>query len=1054
MIVDNHLKTIAPTTTTKTPAPAAAATAAKTSTTATEPPGSRIADTAAVATVGLNLLKGALDNTSGDSVYSSDNAEPNSAVERPQGITTFVDGEDTLQDLAIATTSAVSRGLGLGQHQRSTDSVEQIMGRPTFLANVTWSTTHTIGQTLAAYTLPRDILNASTIKTCKAQYNQYMKADIVLRIEASPVQFQAGRLWICFEPYATERGSRAVWSYQQQYTALHGIAYDPCKPNPVELRIPFASILGAWDMPMGQYGLGVVYLFVMSPLNSASTTSTVTVSIQGWFENVALSVPTQTAMATTPFGRRAAELTHGEPMSFQSSEQGLAQSHKFSTTLSRIGRIATALGNFPLLSSVATPVAHFANMASSFAAYFGFSKPADVSAPTKIIQHNRSAWTNSDGPLPLVVLGDSTQNAVDQTDRYFPNPIDEMDISYICSNPVITNQWSWATSATVGQLITVLPVHPGLCNILSNAGTYTFDTFVPTPMAYVASMFKYWAGSIKFRMEAVSTPFHAGRLMICYVPDYDPLAAAISINDVGNNYSVLWDITDSSQIEFEVPYMANTPYLDVYLDDAAFTNLKGTETGLVPRNRIRKIQNGAIVVFVLNQLVTPSSAASTISIINWVGGGQDLTFAEPAIGAFKPATGNSVRIDYTGKWYDGTDMTAVPSSVVPTLRDDPMEELVDRLNELKVSEDDFGFESHDEVDCPLRFQSAARGLVSRGPDQRAGTTAQVQPYANFIPPKYLDPVERAKMSFGEPITNLRKLTRRLTPAYALYPQNVTTAGAWGANATPPSGQHVLCFDPDYFGTPDGQDDPAIYNKQIAPVVPGQTNWLTELDSALSYISYLYAFSRGSRVYGVSARPNDKINGAPFAKLSDEINMRGDAATFDMRLSHIIEEDTPPRQPWFRPDDNLLGYNYANTTAGSLSGQNYSYGMNSYLLPNHAVEKSGEAGCGLVVQVPPTSKYPIKLITTSSATEANYVANNKYTAPRARRFLELRYRPFANSQSGTTSNFEQDIWPFPMTIFEAAADDHSFGGLVPPPPITRVKYNVIIPNYATGSKASL
>jgi hypothetical protein len=934
--------------------------------------------------------------------------------------------------------------LGHSEKNQSTDSIQQILSRPTFLSNVTWSSTQAIGTILAYYDLPEALLSASTIKTCKVQYNQYMKADLVIRVEASPVQFQAGRLWIAFEPYRNQRAARQVYGFQQQFTALHGIAYDPCKPNPVELRIPFSSLLGAWDLPIGQFGMGTVTLYVLSPLNSASTTSTVTVSVQGWFENLSLSVPTQAAMATAPsrIASRQSKV-HGEPLRFQSSEEGMAQTHRFSTMFSRIGRVASTLGNFPFLASVAQPVALFANSVSSFAAFFGFAKPPDVSCPTKIISHNRSAWVNADGALPLSILGDSCQNAVDHTGRYFPNPIDEMDISYICSNPVVTNQWNWTTENTVGQLISVLPVHPGVCTILSNAGTYTYDVFIPTPMAYVASMFKYWGGSMKYRMEAVTTPFHAGRLMIAYVPDYDPLGAALNINDVGNNYSVLWDITDSSQIEFEVPFLANTPYLDVYLDDATYVNLKGTETGTSPRNRIRKVQNGAIVVFVLNQLVTPSSAASTISIINWVGGGSDITFAEPALGAFRPGNTDATRIDYVGKWYDGTTMTAVPSSVVPTRRAiDEVDEVIEQFEMLTIGDEE------------LTYQSAPLGLVSRGPDQRAGTGPQRLDYNNFIPPSYLSPQERAKLAFGEPITNLRKLTRRLTPAYALYPQNVTSSGAWGASATPPSGQHVLCFDPDYFGTADGVDDPAIYSKQIAPVVSGQTNWLSELDSALSYISYLYAFSRGSRVYGVSARPSDKINGASFETLSDEVKLKGDQATFDMRLTHLIEEDTPPRQPWFRPDDNLLGYNYANTSSGSISGSNYTYGMNSYLLPNHAVEKSGESGCGLVVQVPPTSKYPTKLVVTSNTTESSYITANKYSAPRARRFLELRYRPFQNAQSGTTANFTQDVWPFPMTIYEAAADDHSFGGLVPPPFITRMKTNMVIPNYTTGEKKNV
>jgi len=975
-------------------------------------------------------------NPSGSQVLDSDNAEPNSAVERPVGLTTFVDAEDTIFDLSHADPTAMQRLLTAPDDEAN--SIDKVLNRPTFMSNINWTTSQAIGTILANYSVPNDLLNYSSIKTCKVQYNQFMNADVVFRIEASPVQFQAGRLWLCFESYREQRGARAQYGYTAQFTALPGVEYDPAKPAPVELRIPFSSILAAWDLPIGQYGMGTLLVYVLSPLTSASTTASVTLSVQSWLENTKVRVPVQSGLASGPTRRKLDfEFTSGSPMEYQSSEEGMAQRHTFSHALSKISNIATAFGAFPMLSSVATPVAHFSNIASRVAAYFGFAKPADVSAPTKFVSHNRAAWANADGALPLVKLAHSSENAVDNQQNHFPNPIDEMDIKYIVSNPAVLNQWTWATTDAVGKVITVLPVHPGVSTFVTS-GTYTFGTFAPTPLAYVASMFKYWAGSIKFKLEAVSTPFHAGRLLVTYIPDYDPLYTGYSINEVGNNYSVVWDITDSSQLDFEVPYLANTPFLSCFLDDQSYTYLKNSETtGVQVRDRVRKVQNGAILVFVLNQLVSPATAASSISVMNWIGGGEDITFAEPVLGAFKAVEVGATRIDYTAKWYDGNTMSDAPYPVVPT-----------RLGE--IPECPFDIEMEDEF-C---YQSAPLGLAPPGIDRLSTATDQRGCYRNFIPMKRIDPQSRARLAAGEVITNLRTLTRRLTPAYAMYPQAVTTAGVWTSTVVPPTSLNVLVFDPDYFGTGDGQDDAAIYNKQIAPARASNKNWLTELESALSYVGRMYVFARGSRLYGISARPSNVINATAFANLSDEITNPTEKGTFEFRLSGLIDEDSPPRQPYFRPEDNLLGYNYANSSSTTLSATNYSYGFNSALSGNFAVEKSGESGCGLVVQVPPTSKYPFKLVATSASAETDYIKTYKYSAPRSRRFLELRYRPFSSTLSGATATYVPKVWPFPLNIMEAGADDFSFGGLMPPPLITKVAKSVVFPNYDTGAKIAL
>lgn len=403
-------------------------------------------------------------------------------------------------------------------------------------------------------------------------------------------------------------------------------------------------------------------------------------------------------------------------------------------------------------------------------------------------------------------------------------------------------------------------------------------------------------------------------------------------------------------------------------------------------------------------------------------------------------------------------MTAPSFPVNPTRR----EQVIWTEHEEEQEDEEFDFETTepegvDEVDDTeeevYTYQSAI-GFSHTGYDHAAGTMAQkTTPKAQFIPPNPIDPHDRARVAMGEAITNLRVLTRRMTPAYELFPQNVTASGAW-SGVTPPTNNHVLVFDPDYFGTADGSGDDSIYNKQIAPTTAGQSNWLTEVGSTLSYISYLYAFARGSRVYGISSRPSNVIGGSKFATLGDELDLPTDRGTFDLRLSMIHEEDSPPRQPYFRPDEALLGYNYTNLSYATISAANFNRGFNNALSGNFAVQKSGESGCAVVAQVPMTTKYPFHVLSNISTTEAAYITANKYNTARSRRFLEIRYRPFSTQLTTTLTTFTPKNWPFPTTIMEAGGDDFSFGGLISPPMITRIAPIMIVPNYSTGAKITI
>jgi hypothetical protein len=343
----------------------------------------------------------------------------------------------------------------------------------------------------------------------------------------------------------------------------------------------------------------------------------------------------------------------------------------------------------------------------------------------------------------------------------------------------------------------------------------------------------------------------------------------------------------------------------------------------------------------------------------------------------------------------------------------------------------------------IKMFSAPTGTATIGASTQNLTSSQRAPRNQFIPMKRIDPRSQARLTSGEVVTNLRVLTRRMAPAYALYPHDMTDAGV--ADVQPPTSHHVLTIDPDYYQNCAGFRDSALWTRVGGKLFGAGNNWLTELETPLSYISRLYAFARGSRVYGISVRSSNTVNSAPFGDLADEVLNRADLATFEMRLSKTMDL-TIPRMPYFRPDDGPLAYNFPN-----IGSWNHMFGFNSYLSPNFSVEKSGEHGSGLTVTVPQVGKFPYKLLVAPKEPKEEYTQKHMQAAPRSRRMLEIRYRPFSSAASGTTAEYKPHYWPFPLTINEAAGDDHSFGMMLHPPLLTRVRGVTVINNYTTGKQ---
>jgi len=983
-----------------------------------------------------NLLQQHKADTDGQGLLSTNNP-----VARQQELTTFQDSDQTMREIVPFCNKLHAR---LRACDEVHSDIKRILERPTLLPPLVWNATHEKGTIIGYYNLPHDIL-AYTNKLIKLAGFQYWKADCVFRIHLVSQTFQAGRVWVCFDPYRSQRGGN-IASNLTQFLCLSGVSLDPSQPLPVDFRVPFSSILAMWNTNK-QSTAGQLIFVVQNKLSSASTSESTTIQVSAWFDEVELSMPSANAVyvAQGNFER----------------EQDQAAKGSISTGFAKVSEIAGEIMHIPLIQHIATPVYWATKAASKLAKAFGFAKPNNDVAPIRTISQPGATITNFDNISNALSLTHSAKYCIDQTSN-FTAEVDEMDISYIVSNMTIVSTLNWAKSSIATTNLGTIPVFPGLSPVvIAASGDQFYESYDVGPMAYVASMFGQWGGTLKFKFELVGTALHSGRLAIVYYPFYDSLTLP-AFNALGDNYNIMWDVASNPQISFEIPHTAQTPYLLNYIDTIDLATLiTASSSTAEAAMALRTHTNGLIGIYVVNPLVAPDTVASTVQINIWAGGGRDLTFAEPRLGVYAPVVLSQLadRIDNSGKDYNGVAVTAASNhaytaqGLAPAELNTPSQPQIIILPDGTPTEVQsvsvvqhvltslpllagLNITKAEDVDLTQQGQFKAQsnpGFGSSDLMNPTTTSSQRNPFPNFIPTCYLEPRERAKLVHGELITNLRQLTRQLSDAYILRYPDVVQDGQLDTQI--PVSTDVLVLDPTYFGLNGAPSASFLTSRCYGTIRGGSKYFIVEVPSWLNIIAQMYVYARGTRRYAMRVQGSKCLNGARFNYLHSP---DGDGGIFEITRSLAVGVNLPSIQPYFYSDVGCIDTTYDSQSTATLPYN--AKGLNRSLVQDPKIIKSSKDGSFVEFSVPMGNITPnVPLLTPFSS---DFTSRGQHL-PTTSRKIEIRYNPLASARSGVTTNYSPDYWPLPTRIMEAGGDDFSFSGLVNPPRILRINRSCVI-----------
>lgn len=487
-------------------------------------------------------------------------------------------------------------------------SLQNFFSRPIKIGSINWPVGSTFGTTINPWAL---FFNDPKVLNRLCNY-QNLRATLKVRFMINGNGFHYGRGLVSYRPnhlYDSTQAWRMNLVPQDIIAAsqrMH-IWLDPTKSQGGTLTLPYVfwnNYLGVpnheWDR-MGELDIGSI-----TTLQHANGgTDSVTISIFAWAEDVHLSIPTNEAPGY---------------MSPQGGEW-LPQADEYETADGPISKPATVVANaagalsaIPQLKPMAMATQMAAGAVGSAARAFGFSRPTDISTAGKFIPTFSSNLANTDGSDTSCKL---TFNAKQETtvsnSACGIGSDDEMTIASIASRESYLTQFPWSTSDVPEKVLWNCRVTPTLYDKFGDEIHYT-------PVGYVSRPFEQWRGSLKYRFQIVASAYHKGRLRVTF----DPYFLDHGKMNYNGAYTHIIDLAHERDFTIEVGWSQMQSYADHQDDSFGVPFSPNSFT-----SAYNGIDNGTIGVSVVNDLTTPSSTLSDVSILVSVSAGDDYEVANP-----------------------------------------------------------------------------------------------------------------------------------------------------------------------------------------------------------------------------------------------------------------------------------------------------------------------------------------------------------------------------------------------------------------------------------------
>jgi len=479
-------------------------------------------------------------------------------------------------------------------------SIYDFFKKPVRISTFEWNT-QSAGAVLYNASLPQDVFSQAVYRD-KLRGFYGFRGTMVLRVQVNGTKFQSGRLLLVFIPQGNVTNSYPGMRLRslKAATQLPRVELDLGSETEIVMEVPYVSPTPYYNLATQEGPFGRAALLVYEPLATGTGSSVADVTMWVHFKDVEMVTPTFTAEMGERKPRK--RITGKNP-----SEQELAEmtNGSISGGLSMMARAADSFAKVPLLTSLAGPASWALNCMAGVASAFGYSKPTSEEAVTKTTPTFSFNMQNHNGVDTFPNMGLDASNKMSIMPGFAGTDVDEMSLNHLVQIPAYVTKFNWATSDMADSVLLNVTPSPQMYRTSSIVNLWT--AWDMTPLDYFSSLFYFWRGSFVITLKFVKTQYHSGRLLIAWTPSGDP-----NLDETSFVLREIVDLRETSEFRFVIPYVATSQYLPT------------TELGAEDLGGLGKLK-----IFVLNELVAPTSVSSSVGVIVEYSAGPDFELMCP-----------------------------------------------------------------------------------------------------------------------------------------------------------------------------------------------------------------------------------------------------------------------------------------------------------------------------------------------------------------------------------------------------------------------------------------
>lgn len=517
--------------------------------------------------------------------------------------------------------------------------VNYLIGRPFQIASIDWPMSSSIGTKLWKFTLPGGFMDITQLRNVASYYAYFRPhVEIVMKINGTPMHY--GRVMAFFGyPIDSEDLAPYVEANLYSYSNLPWVALSANSVQSATLEVPYLSVKEYletrlfFDNLTDEIGdaYAQINLMVACPLSvNGDGSSSLNISIYMIVKDPGFSGLSAGYTYNPPAPRALRKLTTQSMdmlTSVLSTTSEAVEKAKDGVLLSTITRdLSTWFSKFtsiPYIGLPAAGIAQLISMSSEVLQSLGFNIPADVEKNMPVYFRNQRLLQMDDCSM-AVPLAPCPQPYVVKDPSFIGGTFDDYDITTYCSHPMLVSTIQIKGSDLPGTILLGLPVRPEAM-YYSTDSALGYYINAPSRMAYLARLFNFWRGSMRFHLSFVSSRFHTMRVRITWIINphtgwIDPEITHYDDEFLCSFPSIILDVNGDTDISFTVPYHQATEWLNI-----PNLSYRGTDT-------IFPTENGWLLVTVVNSLISnDSTSPPPIYMQTFVSGGPDLQFAHPTL---------------------------------------------------------------------------------------------------------------------------------------------------------------------------------------------------------------------------------------------------------------------------------------------------------------------------------------------------------------------------------------------------------------------------------------